>query len=224
MVKAMVYGKKWIKPNQLLNPNLFEEQMEKLHQTNTTLKLDAIWLIGATQTSTFKKFGLRYNIHSKSYKRTIQFLQQQQVKIGLHSVALEPVSKQCNTLSQLIHQPISYHRSHYLKFTPENLFPALQRNHITIDFSLGHARKVFIPEQPMITHGISCVPTVLFDNSFFFDSPQNIYHQFTQVCEQAATHNTPIALLFHPENFAVNPQLWDHYHRVVDIGRSFSLC
>ncbi|MFN7312665.1 MAG: hypothetical protein ACK5UI_04205, partial [Bacteroidota bacterium] len=145
MVKAMVYGKKWIKPNQLFNPDLFYEQMEKLHQTNTELMLDAIWLIGATQTSTFKKYGLRYNIHSKSYKRTIQFLLQQQVKIGLHSVALEPVSKQCNTLSQLIYQHIPYHRSHYLKFTPEKLFPALQPNHIKIDFSLGHARKVFLP-------------------------------------------------------------------------------
>lgn len=139
-------------------------------------------------------------------------------EIGLHSVSTESLARQATVLSELTGQPIHYHRSHYLKFDENSLFKNLHQQNIKTDFSLGNARKVDLPAQmPVITYGINCVPTLLFDNAFFFNDPESVLQQFKQKIKEAVTQKQDVALLFHPENFAVNPALWDYYKEVISI-------
>lgn len=139
-------------------------------------------------------------------------------EIGLHSVNTESFARQANALCELTKKPIHYHRSHYLKFDENTLFKNLQQQNIKTDFSLGNARKVDLPAQmPVITYGINCVPTLLFDNAFFFNEPKQVLHLFRQKLKDSATQKQDVAVLFHPENFAVNPALWDYYEEVISI-------
>ncbi len=144
-------------------------------------------------------------------------------EIGLHSVNTESFARQTIALSELTRQPIHYHRSHYLKFDENSLFKNLQQQHIKTDFSLGNARKIDLPSQmPVITYGINCVPTLLFDNAFFFNDPKDVLHQFKQKINEANMLKQDVAILFHPENFAVNPALWDYYEEVISIVEELS--
>ena len=115
---------------------------------------------------------LRYNIKSNKWKKAINILTEANATIGLHSVSTETIQDQYNNLTKAVNQPIDYHRSHYLKYNPEELYKQLNQCHITTDFSLGNARKIELPNQPNPTQLVQCIPTILFDNSFFFIPPQ----------------------------------------------------
>lgn len=216
VVKTFTHGKKWIAPKQLFNPNLFLKGIERLLQFNRKQQTNAIWLIGATNQHTFNRKGLRYKSTSLEYQTALSILIESAVEIGLHSVSSEPIITQCNHLSSSLNKPIRFHRSHYLNYTPEKLYPELVEAGIQVDFSLGQARSIAIPKRSPYPN-LEQPPTVLFDNSFFFHPPETVLSTFKQVVITAKEQNTDVAILFHPENFCIFPELWNYYYEVLKI-------
>jgi hypothetical protein len=146
-------------------------------------------------------------------------LQNAEVEIGLHSVSSAPIVEQCNRLSDILNKPIQYHRSHYLNFNPDTLYNELQQAGIKVDFSTGASRAITLPAQNQNTANISAVPTILFDNIFFFESPNQVFHQFKQTIQAAKAQQRDVAILFHPENFIINPKLWEYYEETLRLVR-----
>ncbi len=219
VVKTFTHGKKWIPSSMLFNPKLFLQGIERLLQFNQNQKTKSIWLIGATNQHTFYKKGLRYRSTDSAYASAISLLQNAEVEIGLHSVSSAPIVEQCNRLSDILNKPIQYHRSHYLNFNPDTLYNELQQAGIKVDFSTGASRAITLPAQNQNTANISAVPTILFDNIFFFESPNQVFHQFKQTIQAAKAQQRDVAILFHPENFIINPKLWEYYEETLRLVR-----
>ncbi len=220
-VKVVTHGKKWIGLNKVIQPNLFIHQIEKLIEYNQINNINAIWLCGASEHS-YKQHGLRYASGNKKYQQIIRKLIKANVEIGLHSVSDESFTNQVNQLSRSTVRAINYHRSHNLKFNEAELISQLSTHHIGYDFSYGHARKfdaiISPPPNKSATH---FVPTILFDNAFFYNKPEDVIHHAVKKIEQAIRNNEDVAILFHPENFAVMPVLWDYYQEVITIANSY---
>jgi hypothetical protein len=219
VIKTFTHGKKWIKPAQLFNRNLFIEGIEQLLQFNQNRNTKSIWLIGAHDKHTFYHKGLRYRFGNRAYNNTLSILKESQVVFGLHSVSSESISQQCDRLTNVIGKPIDYHRSHYLNFNPTSLYPQLKKSSIKTDFSTGLSRNIYLPKHTPPIEGISITPTILFDNVFFFQPPEKVFEQFKQTLHDAKAEQSDVAVLFHPENFIINPALWEYYEEVLRLVR-----
>lgn len=219
VIKTFTHGKKWIKTSQLLNQNIFIEGIERLLQFNHYHQTKSIWLIGATNTHTFQRKGLRYHFDDLKVHQTLSLLKESKVEIGLHSVSSEPIVEQCNRLTNVSGKHINYHRSHYLNFNPKTLYPQLQQAGITNDFSTGASRDILLPQQTKNIEGVTLTPTILFDNIFFFQTPEKVFEQFKQTLLEAQAQQRDVAVLFHPENFMINPALWECYEEVLRMVR-----
>lgn len=221
VAKTFTHGSKWLKFGNLFRPHLFIRQIEVLNRFDLDQGLSPVWLTGAPHRHSFRKYGLRYTIHCPLYRKALGLLIESGSEIGLHSVSSEPFARQAETLTRITGKPLHYHRSHYLRFNEKALLADLRQQNIRTDFSFGSARNVAIPENlPRITGGIRCVPTVLFDNAFFFHKPELVLQQFGSVLQEAQHRGLDTAILFHPENFAVNPALWDHYREVIKLVKA----
>jgi hypothetical protein len=203
----------------LFNPNLFLQGIERLLQFNQSQHTNAIWLIGATNQHTFYRKGLRYQSKDSAYVSAISLLKTADLEIGLHSVSSSPIVEQCDRLSDVLHKQIKYHRSHYLNFNPDTLYNELQHAGIKVDFSKGTSRAITLPPQIQKTKVVADIPTILFDNIFFFESPDLVFDQFKQTLREAQSQQRDVAILFHPENFIINPKLWEYYEEVLKLVR-----
>ena len=219
VIKTFTHGKKWIQPSILFNPKLFLQGVERLLLFNQNQHTNSIWLIGANNQHTFFRKGLRYHTTSSTYTSALTLLKTAEVEIGLHSVSSAPILEQCNRLSNILDKQIKYHRSHYLNFNPDTLYQELQHAGIKIDFSKGTSRAITLPQQIQNTTNVSAVPTILFDNIFFFESPNLVFDQFKQTLQEAKSQKRDKAVLFHPENFIINPKLWEYYEEVLNLVR-----
>ena len=219
VIKTFTHGKKWIPPSLLFNPKLFLQGVERLLQFNQNQHTKSIWLIGANNQHTFYRKGLRYHSTSSAYAPAISLLKTAEVEVGLHSVSSAPIVEQCNRLSDILDKQIQYHRSHYLNFNPETLYQELQHAGIKVDFSKGTSRAITLPQQIQNTVNVSAVPTILFDNVFFFQPPDEVFNQLKKTLLAAQAQQRDVAILFHPENFIINPKLWEYYEEVLRLVR-----
>lgn len=220
VIKTFTHGKKWIKTSQLFNQNIFIEGIERLLQFNQDHHAQSIWLIGATNTHTFQRKGLRYHFDDLKVHQTLSLLKESKVEIGLHSVSSESIVEQCNKLTNALGKHIHYHRSHYLNFNPKILYPQLQQAGITTDFSTGASRDILLPQQANNMEGVTLTPTILFDNIFFFQTPEKVFEQLKQTLHAAQLQQRDVAILFHPENFIINPALWEYYEEILQLLKS----
>jgi hypothetical protein len=219
VIKTFTHGKKWIQPSHLFSPKLFLQGIERLLQFNQNQHTKSIWLIGATNQHTFHRKGLRYHSTGSSYAPAMSLLKTTEVEIGLHSVSSAPIVEQCNRLSNILDKQIKYHRSHFLNFNPDTLYQELQHAEIKVDFSTGTSRAITLPQQIQNTANVSAVPTILFDNVFFFQSPDEVFNQLKKTLLEAQAQQRDVAILFHPENFIINPALWEYYQDVLKMVR-----
>ena len=219
VIKTITHGKKWIQPSLLFKPKLFLQGIERLLQFNQNHHSNSIWLIGASNQHTFFRKGLRYQTTSSAYTSALTLLKKAEVEIGLHSVSSAPIIEQYNRLSDILKKQIKYHRSHYLNFNTDTLYQELQYTGLKVDFSKGTSRAITLPQQIQNTANVSAVPTILFDNIFFFESPNLVFDQFKQTLQEAKSQKRDIAVLFHPENFIINPNLWEYYEEVLKLVR-----
>lgn len=218
ILKCITHGKKWITPSQVLKPNLFLQHIIKLHEYNSSDGLDNIWLIGADNRNSYKRFGLRYTTQNVKYRECIEYLVTHQSRIGLHSTTYPDLTTQISQLQNITNQPVLYHRSHFLRQQNQAMLDTLNQSGVKIDFSLGASRSITLPiETP--TQPIKQIPTILFDNIFFFKQPEQVFDSFKTTLQLAQQNKRPVAILFHPENFAINGALWEYYTEIIHICR-----
>lgn len=220
LAKTATHGTKWLRLAQLHNRSIFLNGIEKLLGVNQNNSAEAIWLIGASTTHTYHRKGLRYAFNDADFNQTINLLTNANVEIGLHSVSSQSILEQSQNLANKLNKNILYHRSHFLHFNPNTLYPQLHSVGITTDFSSGSARTISLPETTSPIHSVNITPTVLFDNIFFFQPPEAVFEQLKQTLQTANARHQNIAILFHPENFLINPALWEYYQEVLRIIKS----
>lgn len=221
IVKALTHGDKWIKFRQISDRDIFIREIERLLAFDETNGVKAIWLVGAPSSGTFSRFGLRYHIRHKNYHTCLSLLKKAGVETGLHSINTESFSGQIQNLSAQMQKPVKYHRSHYLKFSITELTEQLRTHKVLADYSLGHARQVGIPElASRQDHTPRFIPTVLFDNIFFFEKPETVFNQFLQAIQEAKKRQLDISILFHPENFVIRPELYRYYSEIIHICKN----
>ncbi len=219
-IKTLTHGNKWLRFSQLRNRSIFLEGIQQLLNINENHQTNSTWLIGASSQHTFHRKGLRYKANDTEHQQTLALLKDVGVNVGLHSVSSEPIKNQAERLSNLLAKPIHHHRSHFLQFNPNTLYTELQQAGIHTDYSLGVAREVHLSNPITPIQGVHSIPTVLFDNSFFFHPPEMVFEQFKQVLKTAQQRQQDVAILFHPENFLIQPALWEYYQEVLHLIKS----
>lgn len=220
LAKTATHVTKWLRLSQLRNRSVFLSGIEKLLCVNQNNSAEAIWLIGASTQNTYQAKGLRYTFNDSDFNNAIHTLKSAHVKVGLHSVSTESVYDQAIRLSTKIQEKVLFHRSHFLNFNPNTLYPQLQQAGVTTDFSLGTARNITLGHTQPINNELNLVHTTLFDNIFFFQKPEAVFEQFKATLQLAQARHQHTAVLFHPENFLINPALWEYYQEVLHIIKS----
>lgn len=223
LLKRITHGKRWLGWHNGWNADAFLNSTEWLLQFHADQSFyQPIWLLGASALPSWTRYGLRYQYNTPRLKETIALLQSHHSIIGLHSVYGEHITSQVQRLNTLTGANITFHRSHFLRFNPNQLYHQLEEAGITTDFSQGAARSPEITPTYIETGStVKSVPTILFDNAFFFHPAEHVFEQFKQ--QLAALNGKDAAILFHPENLVVNPSLRNHLQRTIAIIREQGL-
>jgi hypothetical protein len=217
-IKCLTHGSKWLKPHQLMHQNIFLNSIESICKHNVQEKINAVWLIGAASGHALSRYGLRYTTNSVNYPILIQLLKKWNCTIGLHSINNESINTQVIQLKSFTGQNVLYHRLHFLKQYNE-LENDLAQANIKVDFSFGKARQVHLADKNSNTE-VKFVPTLLFDNAFFFNKPEEVFSTFSTELRKAIATNKDVAICFHPENFLILPALREYYQEVIRISRN----
>lgn len=219
LLKSLLPKTTWLSWSQTKNPHLFLNQIEKQIALNKQLQVKPIYLIGASHQQ-YGRFDLRYTVHTPQYPALLAMLKEE--KIGLHSDTHSPLINQQMELNSRLHQPILFHRSHFLQHQPIQLHNQLQQSTLKIDFSRGHARQLNFAKNETVS-GIHFIPTLLFDNVFFFQSPTSVFEQLNYTLEQIASNQSKASILFHPENQLISPKLTDYYESTIELIRKHGI-
>ena len=201
-----------------MHPTIFLDSIESVCKQNAQENINPVWLIGAASAHTLNRYGIRYTIHSANYPLLIQLLKRWGCAIGLQGIVEEKLNTQVIQLKSFTGQNVLYHRSHFLKQYNE-LDNDLAQANIKVDFSFGKAREVHLADSDSNTE-VKFVPTLLFDNAFFFNKPEEVFSTFSTELRKAIATNKDVAICFHPENFLILPALHEYYQEVIRISRN----
>jgi len=201
-----------------MHPTIFLDSIESVCKQNAQENINPVWLIGAASAHTLNRYGIRYTIHSANYPLLIQLLKRWGCAIGLQGIVEEKLNTQVIQLKSFTGQNVLYHRLHFLK-QYNGLENDLAQANIKVDFSFGKAREVHLADSDSNTE-VKFVPTLLFDNAFFFNKPEEVFSTFSTELRKAIATNKDVAICFHPENFLILPALREYYQEVIRISRN----
>lgn len=213
VIKSVIPTSKWISISQLWDKKLFLKQIEELRQLNLSLNVKPTYFLGATNHQ-FGRYDLRYSAYSEAYHKVLDLLKHE--NIGLHSDLHTAIKQQQQLLEKHTKKSILFHRSHFLKHNIIRLEKELTESSIQFDFSRGSARNPEYLAHQTLT-GIQYVPTILFDNAFFFNKPTPIFENLNYIFERIAFQQTQAAILFHPENMLIKSDLSNHYQATIEL-------
>ena len=245
--KTLLFRKDWIDFPQFFQPNIFIKNIEKLIAFEESRNVKSVFLLGANNSAfSFGRYNIRYTTHNPFYIKLIELLKQNKIEIGLHSQRSFKsnlrlldyarsdkfdMKKQTVTLRKISGEKVKFHRSHFYNFDPLKLWNELDRNNIEIDFSIGNAREVgfksCIPRHYQAIDFVNSkvlntivVPTILSDNAFFYQEYDSVFQQFKNTLRTAKQYGASVAILFHPENMVVKPELWKYYEEIIHICKA----
>lgn len=229
IIKTLLPNKKWLTVSQLFQPTIYLKNIEKLIAFEAKKNVKSIFNVGANDSCfSLGRFDIRYTIHNPYYKKLIEILKLHQVEIGLHSEVNFDLNEQIESIKRLSGQKIKFHRSHFFNSNRILHSKILNDKNIEIDLSIGNAREVgFKTGIPRHYHAIDfinkkvlktkIVPTILSDNAFFFHDKNSVFGQFKNSIKTAKQFGASVAILFHPENIIIKPELWEYYDEIIDI-------
>lgn len=213
IVKWSLPSSRWLTWKQLFKRDVFLTKLKEVVCENEQANLTPIYHIGVPHT-TVGRYDMRYRAFSPVWNEAIDIVKMQEV--GLHSHTKLPIAQQLAPLETAIAKPVRFHRSHYLQHNRTQLQLELFHTSVTHDFTTGTIRHL---TNTMAEHqgSVHYIPTVLFDNLFFVESPVAVFDRFKRLLETVAVQHSPIAIAFHPENQLLMPVLQEHYHSVLQI-------
>ena len=232
IIKTLSFRKDWIGISKLFQPNIFLKNIEKLIIFEKSQKVNSVFNIGANHSNfTWGRYDIRYRIKDTGFQELIGVLKLSNQPIGIHSQDNFDLKEQIELLQNVTGYEVRFHRSHFYHFDPMILWNELDENGIMIDFSIGNAREVgFKTGMPRHYQAIDfinkkvlrtmIVPTILSDNAFFFQDKNSVFEQFKIEIKEAKLFGASVAILFHPENMIVKPELWEYYTEIIDICKN----
>lgn len=230
--RSFVSNHSWLKGNQLLDGSIFLRSIEQLLQLEKELGIQGIFCVGASNRLQIGRFDIRYGINQKLFTELIQLLQSFNSVIGLHSSyqadKKKTITRESAVLAKTIKHPISIHRSHFLNFQPQSLYPQLVAANIKFDLGFGYARTVglrngfpgkYKPVDSLSGEvlNLNVIPLILLDNVFFTKPYHEVMQDFRQTLEQLKQYKGSACILFHPENMIIKPQLWNYFEEIIHI-------
>ncbi len=229
IVKTISLRNDWIGFSKLFEGEIYLKNMERLIAFEKEQNIKSIFMLGANSSShSLRRFDIRYTINNHFFKKLIAILQKHQSDIGLHSQSSFNIGRQLDILQKIVGKKIAYHRSHFLQFNPLTLWNELDENNVDVDFSIADAREVGfkngIPRNYKSINfsaqkvlNINVVPTIISDNAFFFQKSEIVLSKFKETLKKAKQYGGSVAILFHPENMLIKPELWGYYKEIIHI-------
>ncbi len=232
ILKTFFSNRKWLSVSQLFQSNIYLKNIEKLLAFEKEQNVKSVFNVGANNsTYSLGRYDIRYTNNNFHFKKLLEILTVNQFEIGLHSDVNISINKQISLLAKVLERDIKYHRSHFYHFNPLTLWNELDGNGIKVDFSVGNAREVgfkngmprhyraidFVNKKVLNT---TIVPTILSDNAFFFHDKFFVFNHFIESIKSAKQFGASVAILFHPENMIVKPELWEYYEEIIHICKS----
>jgi hypothetical protein len=229
IIKTISFRNDWIGFSKLFEAEIYLKNIERLIDFEKEQNIKSIFMLGANSSShSLRRFDIRYTIHNHFFKKLIAILKNHHAEIGLHSQTNFNIGNQLNVLQQIAGKKIAYHRSHFLQFNPLTLWNELDENDVDVDFSIANAREVGfkngIPRNYKSVNfstqrvlNINVVPTIISDNAFFFQKSEIVFSKFKETLKKAKQYGGSVAVLFHPENMIIKPELWGYYKEIIHI-------
>ncbi len=232
IIKMLSLRKDWISFLQLFQSNIFLKNIEKLIAVEKGQNVKSFFMLGSNDSKKcMGRYDIRYTLHHPSFKKLISLLTTNRIEIGLHSQNNFSYRDQVRNLERLYGCKVIFHRSHFNNFDPSVLWNILNRNGVDMDFSVGNAREVgfkmgiprhyqaidFRKEKILNT---TVVPTILSDNAFFYQDRDIVFEQFKESLKTAKQFGASVAILFHPENMVIKPELWEYYEEIIHICKT----
>lgn len=212
-----ILGKEWLNWKQIFQRDTFLRNLEQVIYEEKQLGIIALNLIGIQSTfHTFHKIGIRYAYNSSFIKECFAICKQLDAPCGLHVNQLEPIQYQVEKFEQLYGNTPLYFRSHYFMKLSQVQLQELWNAGVRYDLSAGKATHVGIMPS-FSNHPMEIIPTVVSDNNFFrMNDDKNVLSLFDQCLASIKQNPQLVAILFHPENILVYPELKQRYLEVID--------
>jgi hypothetical protein len=222
---------KWYSLGQLLQRDFLLKNIEQLLLFEKNKNISSLFFLGSSKKwHSFGRRDIRYTNDSFLLTELISLLKNQAIEIGLHSsfgknnhYLLEK-----ENLEKLTNQKIHTHSSHYMNNNRLTFPSELEYAGLKYDFSSGNTKTVSYVNSTAQMHKsvdpsnmhiceVYKIPLILMDNVFFKQPSHNILETLKRKIDHATQYDGSISILFHPENMALRPILWECYDTIIDI-------
>lgn len=220
VVKWLV-RKPWVSFRQLAQNDLFLKQTERLLLFQQAQNISGIFMIGmqANGRSCLPK-AIRYSYKSSLLVELLSMIKTFNQPIGLHHHPNESIQIQAERFLSLTGSLPKYVRGHYFSALYEKDLMLLKSMNCQIDFGYGSRTDIGYPNNATQTGPIKQVATIFSDNNIIqYQRHTHIWDDFGKALEQTVVKNMDGAILFHPENFAVYPHLFEDYMHSIRLIR-----
>jgi hypothetical protein len=212
-VAKWLLGKKWVMRSQLWQKDLFLKQCEQLLTFQQAQHITGIYLIGmqGPGRSLFPK-AIRYTYADGLLKELITLLKHHKAHIGLHHHPKEPIARQINRFVELVNHAPQYVRGHY--YAPLAVADSqwLAENGCRIDFGFGNRNLIGFVDTDNHASSLTQVHTIFSDNNLVpQQQTQEAFVALNNVLKLCYEKKLDAAILFHPENMAIYPHLFEAY-------------
>jgi hypothetical protein len=222
--------KTWLSLRQCFMPRELLRNLERLLEIERKNSIRAWYHIAAGRYGLYRHSSF-YNANWLIARSFIQKIKDAGGHVGLHGSfgarEKDSYKDEANRLRQVSGMQIIAHRNHYLRFDPVRLWGQLERAGIHIDSSIGFGKKTGFragtsrPYHPydLLNEQKSTVteiPLVFMDAVNHLSNLDVAFSNLKNVINSAQRMNGCIALLFHPENMAMDERWYIFYQRVIE--------
>jgi hypothetical protein len=201
------------------------ESIKKLIGMDSQNEIQSVWFFLSGYYSV-RRYGNRYNSHSRKTKTLVADIVQTKHSIGLHTSYYNAFNgKKCrqekNNLEKLCNRPVLINRNHYLRFNAKLSIDLLENCGFTADASLGFSDAngfrsgLCRPFRPW-NHKRQRISKILEIPLVFMDSVnennlEKSWDDFLRVINWVKDVRGCASILFHPCSIGLNPEMHSFY-------------
>ncbi|MBN1295822.1 hypothetical protein JXA80_03515 [bacterium] len=228
----------WLPWKRAMNPNMLFSVFKQVLELEFTYAIRSwCFFMGSG-----KGFGLRqarYNPEDRSVRRWLNSAGSMGTTIGLHGSYLAAETSRYGIekkrLERVLSKNVSTHRNHYLRLNYTDYWHQLAHAGFRLDSTVGYADRIgfragiaslYRPFDPISggQSAISVLPLVYMDRSYHLDDPDRIIAEIDAVFECVAQAKGQVAVLTHPESFALDDRWFDLYAAIIRTALDKGAC
>lgn len=224
----------WISWKTCKNRNSLYETYKKILEMEMDRGIRS-WTFFMASGKGWKLRHARYNPEDHRVSQWLKLAGSMGAAVGLHGSYDAPETNayaaERKRLEAVYGKSVSIHRNHYLRMNYTSFWNQLQHAGFTLDSTVGYANRpgfragicqIYRPYDPMMRSGTGLyeLPLVYMDRNYHLDDPDKVLAALDMVIGEVAACNGQVAVLTHPESFAVDPRWFDFYRQMIDIAAS----